>query len=394
MLRALLRSQCLLGFALSFFILPYAGAQSSIPNYAFLYMRNGFSFIEDPILLGDGRAEDATVSAAPEPVSLVSRQPTSDEARLFSEVAALYPRSRAQAIAFLDENGVVLETYRNDYLRFTKLVSMSMSKSILAVATGAALCEGRLSMDTKASDLIPRLKGTDLGEAAVGHLLTMTSGTWEGNHDSSIIDDRQRGELSAGKIGLLDILATEKVSSAVNPIFSSKRRPGQVFSYRSTDPLVLAHMIERATGETYHEILRRTILHPAGVADTVIVGRDYFGYPRADGVLRMLLQDWMRVALWIRGKYQSNDCLGGFLREATTKRVDNRPRSNYPQAFKGYGYYFGVDSDWSRDTFWAVGFGGQRIGWSRSSTKILVTFGNSDEHSEALERIYERWLRM
>lgn len=371
-----------------------ASAQSPIPNYAFLYMQNGFSFIEDPILLGDGRAEDATVNAAATPSRLVARPPTPDEALLFAEVVALYPKSRAQAIALLDEGGIVLETYRDDYLRFTKLVSMSMSKSVLAVAVGAVLCEAKLTMDTKASDLIPRLRGTDLGDAAVRHLLTMTSGTWEGNFDSSIIDDRQRAELSAGKIGLLDVLVTEKVSSAVNPFFASKRLPGQVFSYRSTDPLVLAHMIERATGESYAGILQRTVLHPAGVADTVIVGRDYFGFPRADGVLRMVLKDWIRLALWIKAKQQTDDCLGKFIQEATTKRVDNRPRSNFPQSFKGYGYYFGVDSEWSPNTFWAVGFGGQRIGWSRSSQKIIVTFGNSDQHIEALERIYARWLRM
>jgi CubicO group peptidase (beta-lactamase class C family) len=221
----------------------------------------------------------------------------------------------------------------------------------------------------------------------------MTSGAWGGNPDSTIFDSQQRLKLATGTIGLKDILLSEQVSRAHrNNVFSAKRKPGEVFAYRSTDPLVLARILEIVTSETYGQFIEANILKPAGISNPAISGRDFFEFPRADGVLRLTLEDWIRVAIWIQEQRKRTDCLGGFLLTATQRQVDNSTGSNFPQAFKSYGYYFGINNENVQDSFWAVGFGGQRIGWSIHGEKIIITFSNSDAHIKNLERLFNQWI--
>ena len=357
-----------------------------------LSMQNGIASIVDPILLGTGRPEDYTTSTSVYPRALGERQPTESEKKLIVRLNALMDRTRAKALALIDGSDVVWTRYRDDYLKYEHFLSMSVAKSILSVATGIGICQDKLTLDTAAMTFVPELKDKDLGHARVKHLLTMTSGTWEGNRDSSIFSDEQRLYLMTGAMNLMDVLTTDKVSSSVKKFFSPKRKPGEIFAYRSTDPLVLSIMLERATGIPYGEFIEQEILLPAGIQHAAVSGRDSSGFPRADGVLRMKLMDWIRVALWIREQRDSDTCLGHYLQEATRKHLPTHPKSNYPPRLQSYGYFFGVDNKYAPDTYWAVGFGGQEIGWSTKSQKMLLSFANSDEHVVDLEKIYSEWL--
>lgn len=357
-----------------------------------LTMKDGIASIEDPILLGDGRFEDYATEVAPVPRELLKRTPTQKEEKLIGKLEGLLKSTRAKAFAMVDGGKVVWTGYQDAYLMHERFVSMSVSKSILSVATGVAICKDKLSFDTKAVDLVPELKDKDLGQALIKHLLTMTSGTWEGNSDSSILSQEQRMLLMTGSMNLLQVLTTDLVSSGVQGFFSPKRKPGDVFAYRSTDPLLLAIMLERATGLPYGKFLADEILIPAGISQPAFSGRDMSGFPRADGVLRMKLDDWIRVAIWIKEQSTAETCLGSYLRDATQQKVANRVKSNYPQRLKGYGYFFGLDNEYAPDTYWAVGFAGQEIGWSRNSQKIVLGFANSDLHIKEFEKIYGEWL--
>jgi len=61
-------------------------------------------------------------------------------------------------------------------------------------------------------------------------------------------------------------------------------------------------------------------------------------------------------------------------------------------AFSGYGYLIWTDNQYStRDSFWANGYGGQRIGWNRSNNRIMVVFSNEQSHVVDLYRLYADW---
>jgi CubicO group peptidase (beta-lactamase class C family) len=355
-------------------------------------MQNGIASIQDPILLGDGRPEDYTTSTSINPRKLGKREPSATEGKLILRLNELMHQTRAKALALIDGSDVVWYGYRDDYLKYEHFVSMSVAKSILSVATGVAICQNKLTLDTKAMAFVSELKDKDLGQAQVKHLLTMTSGTWEGNPDSTIFSNEQRLYLMSGAMNHMDVLTTDKVSSGVQKFFSPKRKPGEFFAYRSTDPLVLGIMLERATGIPYGKFIEKEILLPAGIENTAVSGRDTSGFPRADGVLRMTLMDWIRVAIWIKEQRDSETCLGRYLKEATRKQVPTHVGSHYPQRLHGYGYLFGVENEFVPDTYWAIGFAGQEIAWSTRSQKMVMSFANSDEHVVELEKIYAEWL--
>ena len=369
------------------------GLTVPLVSYGQLNMTGGVSSIEDPILLGDGRFEDYKTGTASTQRLLTTRAPTSDEQKLIEQMERLISNSRTKTIALIDKQEVVWIGYREPYLKHERLLSMSISKSIVAVATGIAVCNKKVNLEDRVDSIFKELSGKDLGLATVKDLLTMTSGAWGGNPDSTIFDSQQRLKLATGTIGLKDILLSEQVSRAHrNNVFSAKRKPGEVFAYRSTDPLVLARILEIVASETYGQFIEANILKPAGISNSAISGRDFFGFPRADGVLRLTLEDWIRVAIWIQEQRKRTDCLGGFLLTATQRQVDNRTGSNFPQAFKSYGYYFGLNNENVQDSFWAVGFGGQRIGWSTIDEKIIITFSNSDAHIKDLELLFNQWI--
>jgi len=356
-------------------------------------MTAGVTSIEDPILLGDGRFEDYKTGIAATPRLLQTRAPKSDELKLIEEMQRLISASRKKTIALIDKQQVVWIGYREPYLKHERFVSMSISKSIVAVATGIAVCAGKVNLEDRVDSVLKEFSGKDLGLAAVRDLLTMTSGTWGGNPDSTIFDAQQRLLLASGSLGLRDILLSEQVSRGHrNTVFSAKRKPGEVFAYRSTDPLVMAGILEIVMSEPYGRFIEENILKPAGIENPAISGRDFFGFPRADSVLRLTLEDWIRVAIWIQEQRKRADCLGGFLSAATQRQAENRAGSNFPQAFKSYGYYFGLDNENVKDSFWAVGFGGQRIGWSTRNEKIVISFSNSDAKIADLERLFNQWI--
>jgi len=369
------------------------GLTLPLVSYGQLNMTAGVTSIEDPILLGEGRFEDYKTGIAATPRLLQTRAPMSDELKLIEEMQRLISASRKKTIALIDKQQVVWIGYRDPYLKHERFVSMSISKSIVAVATGIAVCAGKVNLGDRVDSVLKEFSGKDLGLAAVRDLLTMTSGTWGGNPDSTIFDAQQQLLLASGSLGLRDILLSEQVSRGHrNTVFSAKRKPGEVFAYRSTDPLVMAGILEIVMSEPYGRFIEENILKPAGIENPAISGRDFFGFPRADSVLRLTLEDWIRVAIWIQEQRKRADCLGGFLSAATQRQAQNRAGSNFPQAFKSYGYYFGLDNENVKDSFWAVGFGGQRIGWSTRNEKIVISFSNSDAKIADLEQLFNQWI--
>lgn len=358
-------------------------------------LTNDVSSIEDPILLGDGRFEDYKTSVSKSPRVIENREASSQELMLIDKAQKLLNSSRIKNIVLIDGEKVVLKEFKEPYLKHERFLSMSISKSILSVATGITICKGNISLDTKSSDLIPELLGKDLGLAKLSHLLSMTSGTWEGNKDSSIYDQDQRLLLSTGNISHLQILTSPKVSSAEwSGLFKPKRKAGEVFSYRSTDPLVVALMLEKANAKSYGEFIESEILLPAGIESYAISGRDFFNNPRADSVLRMKLDDWIRLTIWINEQLHSESCIGSYLKEATSTQVANRIGSKFPQNFKSYGYFFGIENVLVKNSFWAVGLGGQRIGWSKNSNKMIISFSNSDENINQIEQLFTDWIML
>ena len=368
----------------AFTALRLAGAQAQLPT------TNGYAMAPDDWLVSNGQKWHYWTRTAQPPSTLVRREPSRDESSVVEDARRLFGKGPARAMALVNGNEIVWTAFREPASEKTRLFSFSMGKTVNAMAVGKAICQGKLAMDTVAADLVPELKGKDLGAATVRDLLRMSSGTWEGNPDSTIYSPEQWAAVLAGTMSYLDILVTPKVSSAPTGLFVGKRKPGEVFAYRGTDPFLLGIMISRSTGTAYAKWVEQEVLLPAGIATPGVIGQDHFGYGHAEGNVRLVLDDWIRFAAWVKDNEEAQGCFGDFVRAASRTQIANSSKA-FGKLFDGYGYLIWTENVRARDSYWARGHGGQCIGWNHKNRRILVAFSNNESYMDDLSMLYRDW---
>lgn len=367
-----------------------AGGMIMHPAYAQLPTAGGYEAAPDSLLLGSPAPGDFHSQGAGIPLQLTSRAPTTRELPLIDRARRLLVNGPAKAIALIQDRQVIWAGYRSADPATTYFHGLGLGKTITALAAGKAICSGRLSLDSTAAEIIPELRSTDLGKASLRQLLTMSSGSWEGYLDATVIRAEQASALQDGKLGLLDILRSDKVSRANRSLLGTRRLPGEEFAFHSTDALTVGLMIRRATASSYARYLEQEILLPAGIAGPAIISQDRSGNGLSDSPLTMTLEDWLRVSVWMREKMDGEDCFAKFLEDATTTRIANHTKK-FGSAFDGYGYFIWTDNSRQRDSFWAMGYGGQRIGWNRHNRRIIVAFSNVENYMDELYLLYREW---
>ena len=185
-------------------------------------------------------------------------------------------------------------------------------------------------------------------------------------------------------------MKTPSIASAQKTFWGNKRQPGEDFSYRSTDPLILGLIINAVTQSTYTEWVEKEVLIPAGIKQSAIVGQDKYGYGFADGNVRLYLDDWIRFAVWVKENSKSEGCFGDYIREASHAQIPNRTK-RFGGGFYSYGYLIWVDHYRMRDSFLAVGYGGQRIGWNHKNNRMIIAFSNVENWMDDLVMLYRDW---
>src|SRR5450830_1366072 len=330
----------------------------------------------DDWLIGKGRAWFYHGEPAASPSMIGSRAPTAEEKKFVDKAKELFANRPAKVIALIDGRDVVYKDFKAPANDQSYLFSFSMGKTITSMAVGKAICAGKLQLTTRADEFIPELKGKTLGVATVRDLLRMASGTTGGESDATMLTPAQNKLWTEGRLNLLDTIVEDRLSGAKKGVFSAYA-PGEQFWYKSTDPVTLGIMINRATGTPFAKWTTENVLQAAGVSRPVIIGEDKFGQAQADGNYRMVMDDWIRFAMWVKDSSKEDGCFGEYVRQATTTKIKNTQK-NAGKLFDGYGYLIWTDTQYAPGTYWAVGYGGQRIGWSRRNEKTLILFSNAE----------------
>jgi CubicO group peptidase (beta-lactamase class C family) len=276
----------------------------------------------------------------------------------------------------------------------------SVSKPFTALAVQLLVREGRLRYDDRLVDRLPELAATD-SAITVRHLLTHTSGLPDYN---TFIDwPRFRG--------LDDRVVIDTLRAHPRPKFP----PGSRYEYTNSGYVVLARLVERATGTTYAEFLRRRVFEPAGMRSALVydgVGRDISrrarGYHRAGGRFLLSDQDVLELpdgrevrftitTTGAQGVFATLDDLvrwdaalsGSALlspaewREAFTPRVPAEGQSGVPMVL-GVGYGWFVSRRYGTEVVWHDGsHGGRRsivlrVPGRRLSVIVLSNRGEAD----------------
>lgn len=349
-----------------------------------------YSAVPDTWLLSNGQKWHYETASSNSPAQLNFRQPTATERLVVEKAIRLFQTSSAKSMALLDGNDVVWVGYKEPSNEQSRFLSMSVGKTVTSMAVGKAICAGKFSLTSVTQDIVPELKGTDLGKATVRDLLMMASGTWEGNSDSTITTNQQNTDLDFGRLSTLDLLKTAEVSSAHKNLFGSTRKPGEEFAYRSTDPLVLGVMINKTTSTSFAKWVEQQVLLPAGIETSGIIGQDRVGYGSSAGNIRLTLKDWMRFVIWVKQNEGAQGCFGDYVRQASKTQIENKSKRS-GKLFDGYGYFIWTENLRMKDSYWAVGHGGQRIGWNHKNKRMLVVFSNVENYMDNLYGLYRDW---
>lgn len=362
----------------------------SAPAYSQMPAVGNYAAAPDDWLLGSGQKWHYHTDIAKKPQELIVREPTGSMISIVDKAKAMLNNSSAKAIVLMDGNQIVWAGYKPPANSGATLLSFSIGKTVTSMAIGKAICLGKLSLTDSAESFVPELKGTDLGRASVQQLLKMSSGTSSINADSSIMSPEQQRDMLLGKISFLDILKTPNISDAYKGLFGNKRQPGEVFDYHSTDPLLLGVILNRATGISYAKWVEKEVLIPAGISHKAIIGQDHFGYGQSDGNVRMTLEDWGRFALWVKRNEGGADCFSRYVKEATHTQISNSIKRE-GKAFDGYGYLVWTENNRQKKSYWAVGYGGQRIAWNHNNQRILIVFSSIENYMDDLYWLYQDW---
>ena len=274
-------------------------------------------------LLSNGQRWHYETSTPEKSRPILERPPASTEQNFVQKVEKYFQESPAKAIAVIDGSDIVFLDTKFPANRYSRFLSFSMGKTITTLAIGKAMCEEKISLDDRIDSIITELTGTPLGTSQIKDLLTMSSGTWEGFPDSSISTLTEDQSLRDGKSSYLDLLNIPRINSFARNSDGELRKPGLVFAYHSTDPLTLGLVINKVSGQIYAKYVESQILFPAGIRNSAVIGQDHYGYGAADGNVRLRLEDWARLAMWVLEKRKEDNCFGKYIKQATTRKIEN-----------------------------------------------------------------------
>ena len=106
-------------------------------------------------------------SSSPNPTDLYRRAPKLRKQAVIEKASALLGSRSAKAIALVDGD----DGFYSDFKALANATSLFfgyfMGKTVTSMTAGKAICERKLSFDTKAVDLLPELKGEDLGHLVI-----------------------------------------------------------------------------------------------------------------------------------------------------------------------------------------------------------------------------------
>lgn len=324
------------------------------------------------------------------PREIPSRAATPAEAALIDRARQVFAGTSLKAMALIDGDHVLWSAYKEPANPTTRFSGYSLGKTVTAMTVGHAICEGKLQAATEVGELVPELRGTGYEKVTVAHLLTMSSGIRDGSYHAAGTKETQEKirQIHAGDAQWRDLLPL--VNQKRTGFTGTALAAGESFEYKEMDAFVLGLMVQSAVGQPLSRYMESTLLRSVGAEGPVALREDKFKTTYAPTVARMTLPDWTRFAMWVKNQEAQAGCLGDFVRAASKTQIANRSNVGF-NLHRGYGYFVWTENPRHRDSYWAWGFGGQRIAWNRSNVRMLVVFSSLENNAEEVYGLYRDW---
>jgi len=304
--------------------------------------------------------------------------------------SATYPRDYARLLAYgADEPGAYnyYDSKWHPFLDASRLHTMqSVSKSVASALVGVAIARGEISsVDAPIAryfadypqDDDPRRRALTLA-----HLLTMTAGIAWDETSAPYTDPRNACAAMEASDDWIAFVLRRPMAGA----------PGTAFAYSSGVTMLIAHVLERATGVPLDDYAARHLFAPIGIAQSYWK-KTPTGLVDAEGGLYLTIEDFARF-----GELYANDGAWNGARILPEGWVDRSfARSVSVPDERGFEYGFQwwrVPAPSGAHAPAALGFGGQRLIVLREHGLVGAFTGwNIDQPSLSATLVVERLLR-
>lgn len=151
----------------------------------------------------------------------------------------------------------------------TRFAVASGTKGLTAVTVMSLIEDGTLELAMPARSLLRGDLALIRNDVTIEHLLSHTSGIGD------YLDEEVETDFTQYLLAVpVHELATTEEYVAVLDGHRTKFPAGQRFSYSNSGYVVLALLAERASGTPFHELVRKRVCEPAGMADTEFLRSD------------------------------------------------------------------------------------------------------------------------
>jgi CubicO group peptidase (beta-lactamase class C family) len=262
-------------------------------------------------------------------------------------------------ILVLKDGKILLERYGMGRKPEDRWTSFSVAKSVTSTLVGAAVQDGKLSLEAPITRYIPELRGSAYDGATVRHLIMMSSGVkWNEDYTDPNSDVARSGAPSP-----------EPGNPIINYLKKLPRdaEPGTKFNYNTGETDLVGFLVSRAVGKSLSHYASEKIWKPYGMERDAIWVVDRQGHERGGCCMSMTLRDYGRFGLFIleggaaRGKQILPKWWVG---QATTPQITNGAPA------PGYGYFWWMRPNGSYE---AVGIFGQSVTTFRDDRLVVVT---------------------
>ena len=256
---------------------------------------------------------------------------------------------------------VLAERYQYGRTAQNRFESASVAKTVLGMLIGIAVSEGKIkSLDDKAGEYVPDLKGHPYGETSIRDLLTMSSGIAFQEFDTSTRNEGRR---------LINNTIFQKTEGGADAVKEFNRREapaGTHFNYASADSEVLGLVLAKATGQPVATYLSEKIWQPMGAEANATWLVDKGGYEATYCCLNATLRDFARFGMLLAnsGALDGKQIIpAGWVKAATTPQAPHL-RAGVATQWNGYGYQT-----------WILGDADPREGRKPSESRFFAAFG-------------------
>jgi len=244
-------------------------------------------------------------------------------------------RQRVTGLLVIKDGKILFERYQYDRKPEERFISHSMAKSIVSIAVGMALAEGKIaSLDDPVSKYVPKLAGSPYGETTILNALRMSSGVqFRETYDAD--DDLIRFVIARSRDGSI---------AALREFQNREAEQGTRFHYASSETMVLTVLLREVTGMSLSEYLATRLWQPMGAEADATWIKSADGTESAFGMFNATLRDYGRLGILL-----ANDGAAGgkqiipkdYLLDATDwHRLPEAFRPGKATPYFGYGYQF------------------------------------------------------